>query len=102
MHISLILILALALGACSSTYKAGVTGYDDLYYTPGDARMQAAAQESASSTVPEKKAGTQDLSDYEKYRLALEQGDTADAAQIGESQYVMEDTSYYPARGCDP
>ena len=39
-NISIIVILALVLGACSSSYKAGVSEYDDLYYTPKDARMQ--------------------------------------------------------------
>ena len=73
-NINIILILALVLGACSSSYKAGISEYDDLYYTPRDARMQSEASNvtalnggQGSLAVPE-----DELSDYEKYRLSLE------------------------------
>ncbi len=42
--IYLLIVVSLILGSCSSSYKAGVAEYDDLYYTPQDAKMQAQVQ----------------------------------------------------------
>ncbi|MCK4748854.1 MAG: hypothetical protein KAT15_17495, partial [Bacteroidales bacterium] len=100
-NISIILSLALVLGACSSTYKAGVSEYDDLYYTPRDARMQSQASD---ANVLADAQGTQqsvqdELSDYEKYRLSLE-GEYLNEEAVPEiSEYAQDDTAYYGPEG---
>ena len=72
-NLSIIIILALTLGACSSSYKAGVSEYDDLYYTPKDARMQSQPVETeALASAQGTQAAEDQFSDYEKYRLSLE------------------------------
>ncbi|KPL12306.1 MAG: hypothetical protein AMS26_18250, partial [Bacteroides sp. SM23_62] len=94
--IYLLIIVSLILGACSSSYKAGVAEYDDLYYTPRDANMQAetanvqpeASQQNVQA-VPE-----EELSDYEKYRLALEEEYLNEDAQASQEAYAQEDTMY--------
>ncbi len=72
--IYLLIVVSLILGSCSSSYKAGVAEYDDLYYTPSDVKMQAqvenvqpVANQQNVQAVPQ-----EELSDYENYRLALE------------------------------
>jgi hypothetical protein len=95
LNISFIFVLGIVLGACSSTYKAGIAEYDDLYYTPRDAKMQSRADQSVVTAVPNEQAATAELSDYEKYRLTLEQGGTDEQVQEAGSEYLMEDSSYY-------
>ena len=98
-NISSILILAIALGACSSSYKAGVTEYDDLYYTPRDTRMQS---QEAETEVLAQEQGAQvaeeELSDYEQYRLSLE-GEFQDEEPAPVEEYQLEDTTYYGPEG---
>ena len=101
-NIGTIIVLAIFLGACSGSYKAGVTEYDDLYYTPRDARMQAQVTETdalAATTQTRVQDPQEELSDYEKYRLSLE-GEN----QVGETvpeayAHVQEDTAYYGPEG---
>ncbi|MCK5462532.1 MAG: hypothetical protein KAI95_05925, partial [Bacteroidales bacterium] len=95
--IYLLIVVSLILGSCSSSYKAGVTEYDDLYYTPRDAKMQAeatniqpGANQQNVQAVPE-----EELSDYEKYRLSLEDEYLNEDAQGAElKSYAPEDTMY--------
>ena len=42
-NLTILMILAVILGACSSTYRAGIADYDDLYYTPRAAKQQPTA-----------------------------------------------------------
>jgi hypothetical protein len=96
--IYLLIIVSLILGSCASSYRAGVTEYDDLYYTPRDARMQAEAvnvqTEAGQQNV--QAVPQEELSDYEKYRLALEEGYLNEDAQSSDETYALaqEDTMY--------
>ncbi len=100
-NISIILILAITLGACSSSYKAGVSEYDDLYYTPRDARMQSEASNArALADEPGIQAAAEDeLSDYEKYMLSLEGEYKSEEAAPEITEYAQEDTLYYDQEG---
>ena len=99
-NISIILILALILGACSSSYKAGVAEYDDLYYTPKDAKMQSQAAEAEvmAGTQGTQAAPQEELSDYEKYRLSLE-GEYLAEQEVAPEEYATIDTNYYGPEG---
>ena len=95
-NLSIILILAFTLGACSSSYKAGVSEYDDLYYTPRDARMQSQpVEKEIPATAQATQAVEGELSDYEKYRLSLEGEYKSEEVSSGVSEYIAEDTNYY-------
>jgi len=95
-NLSIIIILALTLGACSSSYKAGVSEYDDLYYTPKDARMQSQPVETeALASAQGTQAAEDQLSDYEKYRLSLEGEYKSEEVSPGIEEYALEDTNYY-------
>jgi len=67
-----LIAIPLIMGACTSSYRAGVSGYDDLYYTPSDARIQSElAQTQVEARTPaqtEQNYQLEELSDYEKYR----------------------------------
>lgn len=80
----IMVISALLVGACSSSYHAGSVN-DDLYYTPkkisGDNSMAAAPEKNEKAAVPTQKSVTpksssqkQPVSDYERYRMAVESG----------------------------
>ena len=78
-----ILIAAtLVLGSCSGSYRAGVSTYDDLYYTPRTTPVQTEVVEVESgTTLP---PATEELSDYERYRMEMEN----EALQAGETTYA--------------
>ena len=96
--IFILVIVSLVLGGCSSSYKAGVTEYDDLYYTPKDAEMQAKATNVQPATSQQSAQAVQqeELSDYEKYRLSLEDEYLNEDAQVSleTAAFAQEDTMY--------
>ncbi|MCK5505198.1 MAG: hypothetical protein KAJ10_08550 [Thermodesulfovibrionia bacterium] len=93
----ILIILSLVLGACSSSYKAGVSGYDDLYYTPKDARMQNEATQAETQT--ESSDQQEALSDYERYRLALEDDYNSNEQEAEVAEFAQQDTLYYDETG---
>ena len=98
--IYLLIIVSLILGSCSSSYKAGVAEYDDLYYTPKDAKMQAQVQtENVQPTANQQNVQAvpqEELSDYERYRVALEDDYVNEDAQasLETAALTQEDTMY--------
>ncbi len=107
--VTILMILAIVLGACSSTYRAGIADYDDLYYTPSDAKKQATVvaveqpvvTQPMTQTVQETKpVAEQELSDYEKYRLDMENQYLSGDAEIPQDEvFEQADTVYTDEQG---
>jgi len=107
--ITIIGALALILGACSSTYRAGVAPYDDLYYTPSAPSEEAVVAVEPQAEVQEQyqeqyqeQPVEEEMSDYEKYRLQLEQEYLKSDSEYPEEEVFEEaDTVYYDEEGAN-
>ncbi len=78
------ILTALVLSACSSSYFAK-SGNDDLYYTPSKGSNIAQAQPETANVAVKKtttvnQQSNQQVTDYEKYRKSLEEGELADTS----------------------
>ena len=92
---NILILSTLVLGSCSPTYKAGVSAYDDLYYTPRDARIQSETPVSQVRTQAQAPAVKEELSDYERYILEMEREGLNSEEGSLKAGPVAEDTLYY-------
>ena len=96
-QVHILILTALVMGACSSSYRAGVGSYDDLYYTPRDARIQNEAVQNQVRTqeLTEQAVQQEELSEYEKYRLSMENEYINSEGDAGLTESFQQDTMYY-------
>jgi len=108
--LTILTILAVFLGACSSAYRAGISSYDDLYYAPANERNQAVVAESKvqpeviTQEQPQLQAQAEsyeeeELSDYEKYRMELEDQYLYGTDNPEDETFQEADTVYYDKSG---
>ena len=107
--------MAILFSSCSTSFKAGVAEYDDLYYTPKkavvsespaarDTQVVKEATEAPAESGQVATAQEREMSEYEKYRMGLESeylsGDSEEGSGLkSEALFDTTDTTYYDESG---